>query len=69
MKKLIDEIEIDENGALSPTYASQQNMFEKTLEFLKMFDKSVAISFLRLNPSIEKSLGSFYGKLLEELEK
>ena len=69
MKKIIDEIQTDENGVSSPTYDSQQKMFEKTLEFLKMFDRSVAISFLRLNPSLEKSLGSFYSTLLQELEK
>ena len=49
-------------------YNRQKQVYEKTLAFLKQFDREVALSFLATNMQLRGELGIFYEKLLEELE-
>ncbi len=48
-------------------YNKQKQVYEKTLAFLKQFDREVALSFLATNMQLRGELGIFYEKLLEEL--
>ena len=48
-------------------FSKQKKAYETTLNFLKQFDREVALSFLATNMQLRGELGMFYDYLLEEL--
>lgn len=48
-------------------FSKQKKAYDITLNFLKQFDREVALSFLATNMQLRGELGIFYDYLLEEL--
>lgn len=48
-------------------FSKQKKAYDITLNFLKQFDREVALSFLATNMQLRGELGMFYDYLLEEL--
>lgn len=71
MKSLLQDIVQDDSGenlVASNLLEKQRQAYEATLEFLKHFDKTVAMSFVQTNAQLRGELGIFYDKLIEELK-
>lgn len=71
MKSLLQDIVQDDSGenlVASSLLEKQRQAYEATLEFLKHFDKTVAMSFVQTNAQLRGELGIFYDKLIEELK-
>lgn len=71
MKSLLQDIVQDDSGenlVASNLLEKQRQAYEATVEFLKHFDKTVAMSFVQTNAQLRGELGIFYDKLIEELK-
>ena len=71
MKSLLQDIVKDESGknlVSSNLFEKQKQAYEATVEFLKHFDKTVALSFVQTNAQLRGELGIFYDKLISELQ-
>lgn len=71
MKSLLQDIVQDDSGenlVASSLLEKQRQAYEATVEFLKHFDKTVAMSFVQTNAQLRGELGIFYDKLIEELK-
>ena len=65
MKSLLQQITLDDkddNLIKSDLVAKQEQAYKATLEFLKHFDKAVALSFVQTNGQLRGELGAFYDK-------
>ena len=70
LKKLFVKGENNEmkNLVSSNLFEKQKQAYEATVEFLKHFDKTVALSFVQTNAQLRGELGIFYDKLISELQ-
>ncbi len=71
MKSLLNDIVKDESGenlVASDLVEKQKQAYEATVEFLKHFDKTVAMSFVQTNAQLRGELGIFYDKLIDEIK-
>ena len=72
MNSLINQIKKNDSGdennlVSSDLFNEQLHIYNVTLNFLKNFDKEVALSFLETNGQFRGMLGIFYDKLVREL--